>query len=90
MGLKSLFIYLFIYLFSERGEGREKERERNVNVQSVASRIPLAGDLAHNPGMCPDWASNQRLSVRRLALNPLSHTSQGSLGTSKKSREWDK
>ena len=23
----------------------------------------LSGDLAHNPGMCPDWESNQRLFV---------------------------
>ena len=47
----------------ERGEGREKEKERNINVwedtQSVASRTPPPGDLAHNPGMCPNWESNQ-------------------------------
>ena len=24
----------------------------------VASRVPPIGDLAHNPGMCPDWESN--------------------------------
>ena len=48
--------YLFIYLFIERG--REGERERNINV--VASCVPPTGDLAHNPGMCPDWESNQR------------------------------
>ena len=35
-------------LFLERGEGREKERERNIT-----------GDLAHNPGMYPDWELNQ-------------------------------
>ena len=59
-----VFIYLFIYLFSERGEGREKERERNINVQEihqlVASHMPPNGHLARNPGMCPDWESNQR------------------------------
>ena len=22
--------------------------------------MPPTGDLAHNPGMCPDWESNQR------------------------------
>ena len=27
----------------------------------VASHAPPSGDLAHNPGMCPDWESNQRL-----------------------------
>ena len=26
----------------------------------VASRTPPTGDLACNPGMCPDWESNQR------------------------------
>ena len=55
----------FIYLLLERGERREKERERNSNVleihQSVISCTPPAGDLAHNPGMCPDWELNQRL-----------------------------
>ena len=27
---------------------------------SIASRISPAGDLARNPGMCPDWESNLR------------------------------
>ena len=26
----------------------------------VASGVPLTGDLARNPGMCPDWELNQR------------------------------
>ena len=34
-------------------EGREKERERNTNVSPT-------GDMARNPGMCPDWESNQQ------------------------------
>ena len=54
----------FIYLFLERGEGREIERERNINVQEihqlVASHISPPGDLACNPGMCPDWELNGR------------------------------
>ena len=28
--------------------------------QSVTSNTPPTGDLACNPGMCPDWESNQR------------------------------
>ena len=61
--LDSLFrfiylLYLFIKdsidLFLERGEGREKERERNINVW-LPLNIPPTGDLARNPGMCPDW-----------------------------------
>ena len=43
-------------LFLERGEGMEKERERNISVW-FPPMLPT-GDLARNPGMCPDWESN--------------------------------
>ena len=33
-------------------------RKRNISV--AYSRAPPTGDLAHNPGMCPDWESNPR------------------------------
>ena len=26
----------------------------------VASHVASSGNLAHNPGMCPDWESNQQ------------------------------
>ena len=35
-------------------------RERNINV--FASQAPPTGDLAGNPGMCPNWESNWRPS----------------------------
>ena len=66
------------YLFILGGEGREKERERNINVC-----LPLA---------CPTlgtWPTTQACAltriqtsdplVHRLALTPLSHTSQSSI-----------
>ena len=53
--LANPFFKDFIYLFLEKGEGREKKRERNLS----ASRMPPTGDQPHNPGMCPDWDSNQ-------------------------------
>ena len=58
--LKSLFICIFICLFIYllREEGKEKEGEKHQCV--VASHVPPTGDLAHNPGMCPDWKLNQR------------------------------
>ena len=62
----------FIYLFLDRREGRW---EGGKHQWVVACHAPPTGDLACNPGMCPDWESNH--SVRRLALSPLSHTSQG-------------
>ena len=51
--LKILFIYLY---FLERGKGKEEEREKNISV--FASHAPPTRDLAHNPGMCPDWELN--------------------------------
>ena len=54
-------IYLFkgfIYLFLDRG--REGEREGQKHPCVVASCVPPTGDLAHNPGLCPDWESNRR------------------------------
>ena len=58
--LFNLFIFYvhlkkdFIYLFLDRGE---KEGEEHQCV--VASHAPLTGDLARNPGMCPDWEMNR-------------------------------
>ena len=43
---------LFIYF--SRGEGRERGRETSG---VVASHAPPTGDLARNPGVCPDWKS---------------------------------
>ena len=37
----------------------EKERERKIHVW-LPLHVPPTGDLAHNPGMCPDWESNWR------------------------------
>ena len=53
--VNNLFKNLFIYLFLERGEGKKRGKHQCV----VASRAPPTGDLAHNPGMCPDYESNQ-------------------------------
>ena len=61
--LSFLFYFFkdFIYLFLGRGEGKEKERERNINVWLLLTCLPI-GDLAHNPGMFPDWESTGNLS----------------------------
>ena len=42
----------FIYLFEGEGGG---EKHQCV----VASHVPPTGDQARNPGMCPDWETNQ-------------------------------
>ena len=43
----------------------------------VASYTPPTGDLACNPGMCPDQESNQQPFGSQPVLNPLNYTSQG-------------
>ena len=60
--LKILFLTLFFfkrfYLFIFRENGREEEREGEKYQCVVASGMPPTGDLACNPGMCPDWGLN--------------------------------
>ena len=48
--------FLFIYLFLEREREGEREGEKQC---VVASHVPPTGDMAHNPGMCPDWELNR-------------------------------
>ena len=50
------FLKDFIYLFLEKGREGEREGEKHQCV--VASHVPPTGDLACNPGMCPDWEWN--------------------------------
>ena len=54
------FLKDIIYLFIFRQMGREGERQGEKHQCVVASHVPPTGDLAHNPGMCPDWESNPR------------------------------
>ena len=48
-GISFFFKKFCLFLFIERG--REGE---------VASHMPSTRNLAHNPGMCPEWESNQQ------------------------------
>ena len=52
------FLKIYLLIFSERGREGEREGEKHQCV--VASHAPPTGDLAYNPGMCPDWESNLR------------------------------
>ena len=54
--LSFLFRFFFKFIFRERGKDGEREEEKHPCV--VASCAPPIGDLAHNPGTCPDWESN--------------------------------
>ena len=52
----SLFKRFYLFIFRERGREGEREGEKHQCV--VASWAPPPGDLACNPGMCPDRESN--------------------------------
>ena len=67
--------YVCMYLFIERRKGGRKRGEKYQCL--VGSHTPPTGDLTHNPGMYPDWESNQWVFGSKRTLNPLSHTSQG-------------
>ena len=57
LGQIILYFILRVYLFIFR-EGEERRKgEKHQCV--VASLVPPTGDLACNPGMCPDWELNQ-------------------------------
>ena len=60
---------LFIYFYTEgKGEeGREKEREGHIDVW-LSLAHPSIGDLARNPGMCPDYSPLVRNTGDKLGL----------------------
>ena len=53
------------------------EREEEKHQCVVASRSPPIGDLAHNPGMCPDGVLKWQPFGSQPTLSLLSYTSQG-------------
>ena len=66
----------FIYLLLERGEGREKDGERNINVW-LPLTSPQLGTWPTTQACALTGNRTSDLSVCRRALDPLSHTSQG-------------
>ena len=70
------FLKDFIYfIFTQRGREGERGGEKHQCV--VASPMPPTGNLACNPGLCPDWESNQQPFGSQPTLNTLNYTSQG-------------
>ena len=56
-----VLIFQYFILFISRQRVRKGEREGEKHQYVVASHAPPTGDLACNPGMCPDCQLNQRL-----------------------------
>ena len=55
-----LFIYLLTYLLTYLLIYLQREGKGEKHQCVVAPCMPLTGNLACNPGMCPDWELNQR------------------------------
>ena len=72
------FKFLFKRFYLYRGKGRGKERERNITVW-LPLMDPLLGTWPATQACGLDWESTSNPLVCRPVLNPLSHTSQGSM-----------
>ena len=59
-GILTSFLFLRFYLFIFRERERKGERKGEKQQCVVASYLPPTGDMAQNPGMCPDWELNWR------------------------------
>ena len=70
-----IFIQYFIYLFLEAEEGREKERERNISAW-LPLVCPLLGTWSATQACALTGNRISNLLVCRMAINPLSYTSQ--------------
>ena len=68
----------FIYLFLERGKGKEKEYKTNINRLLIAHSQPGTWPITQACAPPGNWTGETELSVHSLAVNPLSHMSQGS------------
>ena len=68
--------FVFLFAFLDRREGREKERERNINVWLLLECSPPGTWPATQVCALTGNRTNDPL-IHRPALNPLSHTSQG-------------
>ena len=67
----------YLFIFRQRG-GREEERERNIDVWLPLMR-PLLGTWPTTQACVRTGNQTSDPLVCKPALNPLSHTSQGSL-----------
>ena len=67
--MRWVFLRFSLFIFRERGWEGERKGEKYVQEKhrSVASHTPPTGDLAGNPGMCPDQESNLWPSISQAS-----------------------
>ena len=52
---KKIFFKILLFIFRDGGKEGEREGEKH---RPVVSYMSPTRNLAHNPGMCPDWELN--------------------------------
>ena len=67
----SYFFIFYLFIFRKRERKGEGEGEKHQCV--VASHEPPTGNLAQDPGMCPDWESNWQPFGLQADAQQLSH-----------------
>ena len=77
MRLTNTVFFKRFYLFIFRQRGWQGEREGETHQCVVASSVPSTWDLTHNPGMCPDWESNQHPFVSQAGIQYTEPHQQG-------------
>ena len=55
--MRKYFLRFYLFIFREREREGEREGEKHQCV--VAPHAPPIGNLACNPGICPDWEQNR-------------------------------
>ena len=59
--LRDILFKKILFIFGEREREGERKGEKHQfarHIDQLPLICPQTGDLACNPGMCPDWESN--------------------------------
>ena len=79
------FMFFFPFLNDFISLILEGKGERETSMCGCLS-CPPTGDLAHNPGMCPDWESNQGPLAPQAGTQSTEPPARLSLGLKKKKK----
>ena len=75
IAISKIFYFFLKFLFVHFQREGEREEEKHQCV--VASCVPPTGNLAHNPGTCPDWEVNQWPFCLQASIQSTEPYSQG-------------
>ncbi|KAF6088491.1 hypothetical protein HJG60_008315 [Phyllostomus discolor] len=80
------FLRFYLFIFRERGKGGRK-RGRETSTYSCVLPAPTTPNLPHNPGMCPDWESNQQPLGSQTSVQSIELHQPGLISCYKETRQ---